>query len=91
MIDRSARTNNQKNVPPKVPCDKCWSLAQCIRMKHMLDPYVIAFLDIDDAPGVTPAKRSCKNSSSSSSSSPTGSEQVHSRLVRVEPRARGTP
>lgn len=54
----------------KVSCDKCWSLAQCTRMNHTLDPRDIAFLDIDDAPGVTPAKRSCKYSS------PTGSAKV---------------
>lgn len=51
----------------KVSCDKCWSLAQCTRMKHTLDPHVIAFLDMDDAPGVTPAKRSCKHISPSGS------------------------
>ncbi|CAM9714226.1 unnamed protein product, partial [Pylaiella littoralis] len=51
----------------RVACDKCWNLAQCTRMKHTLDPHSIAFLDIDDAPGVTPAKRSCKNSSPSGS------------------------
>lgn len=32
-------------------------------MNHALDPCDIPFLDIDDAPGVTPAKRSCKSSS----------------------------
>lgn len=32
-------------------------------MNHTLDPHDIPFIDIDDAPGVTPAKRSCKSSS----------------------------
>lgn len=40
-------------------------------MKHTLDPVDIPFLDIDDAPGVTPAKRSCK------SASPLGSAKVN--------------
>lgn len=60
----------------KVACDKCWNLAQCTRMKHTLDPHSIAFLDIDDAPGVTPAKRSCKNSS------PSGSAKVTLFITR---------
>ncbi|CAN0143898.1 unnamed protein product, partial [Scytosiphon promiscuus] len=53
-----------KQTRLRVPCDKCWSLAQCLRMRHTLDPKDIAFLDLDNAPGVTPARRSCKSVSS---------------------------
>ncbi|CAM9540755.1 unnamed protein product [Ectocarpus sp. 4 AP-2014] len=87
-----------KETRCRVSCDKCWNLAQCLRMKHTLDPHDIAFLDIDDAPGVTPAKRSCKNSSPSGSATKTpGSgerapKRAHTSPSRgpvVEPRAAG--
>ncbi|CAM9815197.1 unnamed protein product, partial [Hapterophycus canaliculatus] len=61
QADGSETITWDKQTRLRVPCDKCWSLAQCLRMKHTLDPMDIAFLDLDDAPGVTPAKRSCKS------------------------------
>eukprot|EP00903_Cladosiphon_okamuranus_P012408 g11628.t3 len=54
-------TWDKRTTRCRIPCDRCWSLAQCTRMRHALDPCNIPFLDIDDAPGVTPAKRSCKS------------------------------
>ncbi|CAM9921799.1 unnamed protein product, partial [Laminaria digitata] len=44
----------------RVACDKCWSLVQCIQNDHALDVKMLAFVHGQDMPGVTPAKRSCK-------------------------------
>ncbi|CAB1107695.1 unnamed protein product [Ectocarpus sp. CCAP 1310/34] len=98
QADGSDTITWDKETRCRVPCDKCWNLAQCLRMKHTLDPHDIAFLDIDDAPGVTPAKRSCKNSSPSGSATKTpGSGERAPKRARtspskglvVEPRAAG--
>ncbi|CAM9185456.1 unnamed protein product [Ectocarpus fasciculatus] len=86
QADGSDTITWDKDTRCRVPCDKCWNLAQCLRMKHTLDPHDIAFLDIDDAPGVTPAKRSCKNSSPSGPATKTPES-----AERASKRARASP
>eukprot|EP00752_Nemacystus_decipiens_P002745 g2563.t1 len=82
----AAITWDKQTTRCRVPCDRCWSLAQCTRMNHALDACPIPFLDIDDAPGVTPAKRSCK------STSPLGHAKTPgSGGSRESKQARGSP
>eukprot|EP00903_Cladosiphon_okamuranus_P012407 g11628.t2 len=81
-------TWDKRTTRCRIPCDRCWSLAQCTRMRHALDPCNIPFLDIDDAPGVTPAKRSCKSANplcSSKTPRPGGGSSREPKLARRKP------